>query len=93
MENSPITQTTPEPTLLSWGGWPLEKNSPPPLATLRSYRANRATQTLLLFSNPLILLRCVTEIKLFKTCIDLETDIRIGISSTLHIELKVEWNF
>ena len=24
---------------------------------------------------------------------DLETDIRIGISSTLHIELKVEWNF
>ena len=25
-ENSPITQTTPEPTLLSWGGWPREKN-------------------------------------------------------------------
>ena len=24
-ENSPVTQTTPEPTLLSWGGWPREK--------------------------------------------------------------------
>ena len=29
-ENSPITQTTPEPTLLSWGGWPREKISPHP---------------------------------------------------------------
>ena len=29
-ENSPITQTTPEPTLLSWGGWPREKISPTP---------------------------------------------------------------
>ena len=40
------------------------KNSPPPLVTLqaRSYRAYRATKTLL-FSRPLILLRCVTEIK------------------------------
>ena len=28
-ENSPVTQTTPEPTLLSWGGWPLE--NPPSL--------------------------------------------------------------
>ena len=47
-ENSPVTQTTPEPTLLSWGGWPCENNSPP-LATLQacSYHANRATQTLL----------------------------------------------
>ena len=77
-ENSPITQTTPEPTLLSWGGWPREKfpppppptphpppnPHPPPLATrqARSYRANRAPQTPL-FSSPLILLRCVTEIK------------------------------
>ena len=24
-ENSPVTQTTPEPTLLSWGGWPRKK--------------------------------------------------------------------
>ena len=29
-ENSPVTQTTPEPTLLSWGGWPCEKNFPHP---------------------------------------------------------------
>ena len=26
-ENSPVTQTTPEPTLLSWGGWPREKSA------------------------------------------------------------------
>ena len=41
-ENSPVTQTTPEPTLSSWGGWPLTP-----------YYSQR----------PLILLRCVTEIK------------------------------
>ena len=29
-ENSPVTQITPEPTLLSWGGWPREKISPTP---------------------------------------------------------------
>ena len=29
-ENSPITQTTPEPTLPSWGGWPREKFPPTP---------------------------------------------------------------
>ena len=53
-ENSPVTQTSPEPTLLSWGGGPLQKKFPPPLATwqARSYRANWATQTLL-FSKPL----------------------------------------
>ena len=28
-DNSPATQTTPEPTLLSWGGWTRE-NPPPP---------------------------------------------------------------
>ena len=32
-ENSPVTQTTPEPTLLSWGGWP-RKKFPPPLVTV-----------------------------------------------------------
>ena len=53
-ENSPVTQTSPEPTLLSWGGGPRQKNFLPPLATwqARSYRANWATQTLL-FSKPL----------------------------------------
>ena len=29
-ENSPVTQRTPEPTLLSWGGWPRKKFSPTP---------------------------------------------------------------
>ena len=29
-ENSPVTQTTPEPTLLSWGGRPREKKFPHP---------------------------------------------------------------
>ena len=63
-ENSPITQTSPEPTLLSWGGGPLEKNSPHPwphgkpglitlIGPLRPYCSQ----------SPLILLRCVTEIK------------------------------
>ena len=49
-ENSPVTQTTPEPTLSSLGGWPREKSPPPlPLASrqARSYYVNRATQTLL----------------------------------------------
>ena len=71
-ENSPVTQTMPEPTLLSWGSWPRDKFPPlPPGHTAspvlsRSYHAFHATQTLL-FSGSLI--------------------------STLHIELKVEWNF
>ena len=42
-ENSPITQTTPEPTLLFWGGWPREKIFPTPGHTaspvLSAYRA------------------------------------------------------
>ena len=29
-ENSPVTQTTPEPTLLCWSGWPREKLFPHP---------------------------------------------------------------
>ena len=29
-EDSPVTQTTPEPTLSSWGCWPCEKFPPPP---------------------------------------------------------------
>ena len=52
-ENSSVTQTTPEPTLLSWGGWPREKISshPWPPCQTRSYRAYEATQTPL-FSKP-----------------------------------------
>ena len=63
-ENSPITQTTPEPTLSSWGGWPREKSPPHPwphnkpglialIGPLRPYCSQ----------SPLILLRCITEIK------------------------------
>ena len=55
-ENSPIIQTTPEPTLLSWGGWPRDKTFPPPRphSQTQSYRAYQATQ-IPLFSNPLML--------------------------------------
>ena len=44
-ENGPVTQTTPEPTLLIWGGWPREKKFPHPWlhCQTRSYRAYRAT--------------------------------------------------
>ena len=55
-ENSPVTQTTPEPTLLSWGGWPRGKIFPHPWprCQTRSYHAYQATQTPL-FSNPWML--------------------------------------
>ena len=63
-ENSPVTQTSPEPTLLSWGGGPREKIPPYPwphgkpglialIGPIRPYCSQ----------SPLILLRCVTEIK------------------------------
>ena len=63
-ENSPGTQTSPEPTLLSWGGGPREKFPPHPwphgkpglialIGPLRPYCSQ----------SPLILLRCVMEIK------------------------------
>ena len=63
-ENSPVTQTSPEPTLLSWGGGPCEKIFPYPwphgkpglialIEPLRPYCSQSS----------LILLRCVTEIK------------------------------
>ena len=51
--NSPFTQTTPEPTLLSWGGWPRYKIPPPATPGHTANRAYRATETLL-FSSPLI---------------------------------------
>ena len=45
-EISPITQTTPEPTLLTWGVWPLKKIPPPwSCCQTRSYHAYLATQT------------------------------------------------
>ena len=54
-KNSPVTQTTPEPTLLSWGGWPHEKKSPHPwpCCQTRSYHAYQVIQ-IPLFSNPLM---------------------------------------
>ena len=94
MENSPITQTTPEPTLFFLGGWPREKNFPHPwphckpglialIGPLRPY----CSQTLWSCSG------MSRKPNLLKTCVGLETDIRIAIPSTLHIGLKVEWNF
>ena len=55
-EKSPVTQTTLEPTLLTWERWPREKYSshPRPHSETRSNRAYHATQTPL-FSNPLML--------------------------------------
>ena len=46
-EISLVTHTTPEPTLLSWGGWHCEKNSfhLRPHCQTRSNRAYQATQT------------------------------------------------
>ena len=63
-EKSPVTQTTPEFTLLSWGEWPFEKIFPHPWPHCKSrpYLGYRTTKTQL-FSSPLILLRCVTEIQ------------------------------
>ena len=51
-----VTQTTPDPMLLTWGGWPCEKYSPHPWSRsqTRSYRAYQVTQTPF-FSNPLML--------------------------------------
>ena len=54
-EISPVTQTTPDPTLSSWGGWPREKSPPPRHPWTHGKPGlivlNRATQTLL-FSKP-----------------------------------------
>ena len=54
-ENSPVTQTTPESTLLSWEGWPHEIHPPHPwpCCQTRFYLDYQATQTLL-FSNHLM---------------------------------------
>ena len=93
-ENSLVTQTTPEPTPLSWGGWPCENFFPKPwshckaclialIGPLRPY----CSQALWSCSG------VSQKLNLLKTCIDLETVSRIVIPSTLHIELKVEWNF
>ena len=55
-ENSPVTQTTTQPTLLTWGGGPWKKNSlqPWPCSQTQSYCTYQATQTPL-FSNLLML--------------------------------------
>ena len=63
-ENSPVTQTTPEPTLLSWGGLPRGNFPPHPrphskpalIAFIWPFRPYCS-------QSPLILLRRVTEIK------------------------------
>ena len=55
-ENSPVTQTTPEPTVLTWGGWPREKYFPHPWQRSQtwSYHTYQAIQTPL-FPKPLML--------------------------------------
>ena len=45
-ENSPVTQSTPEPTLLSWGRWPFEKIFP-------HHVANLVLSCLLVHSDPI----------------------------------------
>ena len=70
-ENIPVTQTTPKPTLLIWGGCPHHKNFPHPWPSCQtwSYHAYQATQTTptplcswTLWCHPLII-RCTTNAK------------------------------
>ena len=74
-----------------WGGWPREINPDcePGLIVLIGPLRPYCSQALWSCGS----CTCVTEIKFDQTCVDLEIDIRMGIPSTLHIELKVEWNF
>ena len=95
-EISPVTQTTPEPTLLIWGGWPLEKN-PPPLAKL----PNLVLSSLSGHSDPIVLEpfdvtfdnQVPRTPNLPKISSGIESDIRNGFFSTLHTALKVNQVF
>ena len=73
-ENSPVTQSTPEPTLLSWGRWPCEKNSPTP-----GHIANTILSHLLGHSDPIVL-KPFHVIMVYHEC---------QISSRFHQILKV----
>ena len=97
-ENSPVTQTTPEPTLLTWGGWSWDKKSPPPLAML----PNPVLSHLSGHSDPIVLEPFDVTLwyssvprtpNLLKISLDIESDFRNGFFSTLHTDFKVESNF
>ena len=68
-ENSPVTQTTPEPTLSSWGGWPREK-FPPPLATRQARSYCPACRTTLIATRFWVvmicpIIKCLTVLRVF----------------------------
>ena len=93
----PRAQTTPEPTLLSWGGWPHEKN-PPSLATL----PNPILLCLSGHSDPIVFKPSDVALwfsgvpwkpYLLKICLGIESDCRNGFFIALYTDLKVELNF
>ena len=94
-ENSPVTQSTPEPTLLTWGGWPRKKDIPPPLATLRNLVLSRLSG----HSDPIVLesFDVVTlwysSVPRTPNLLKISLDIESEFFSTLQIDLKVESNF
>ena len=71
-ENSSVTQSTLEAKLLSWERMTTQRKFPPLLATsqTRPCRSYQATQTPL-SSNPLMLLRCVTNVKFDQNSLDI----------------------
>ena len=82
-ESSPVTQTTPEPTLLNLGGWPLEKNPPPPLGTM----TNPVLSHLSGHSKPIVLepfdvTLWNAKFAYFKISLDIESDFRNGFFGT-----------
>ena len=97
-ENSPVTQTTTQPTLLTWGGGPWKKKFPPTLAML----PNPVLLHLSGHSDPIVLkpfdvtlwYSCVPPTpNLLKISLDTKSDFRNGFFSTLHTYLKIEPNF
>ena len=94
-ENSPVTETIPEPTLLTWGGWPHRKKFSPLLATF----PNQVLPHLSGHSDPMVLEPFDITLwysgvpSLLKTSSDIERYFRNGFFSTLHTDLKVESHF
>ena len=98
-QNIPITQSTPDPTMFSWGGWPCEKkNYLPPLAMLRSPVLSRLSG----HSDPIVLepfdvtlwySGVPRTLNFLKISSDIECDFRHGFFSTLHTDFRVESNF
>ena len=100
-ENSPVTQTTPEPTLLIWGGWPQKKQKQKQKQKKPGHVAP-ALSRLSVQSDPIVLEPFDVTLwdsgvprmpNLLKISSDIESDFRYGFFSTLHTDLKVESNF